>query len=489
LLSHVKESLQQDAEKIAALMPDVTVGIYSAGLGRKEAGYQVTVAGIQSAYKRAAEMGDVSIAIVDEAHLVAKTDDTMYRSFLSEMRSRNPHLKIVGMSATPYRLDSGPLTKGDNRIFTDVCYSVTIKELIDLGYLAPLTTAPTRYRVNTANVKKRGGEYVTGDLERVVNQDGITDAALMEVDELCRDRRSWLVFCVGVDHARDVAQAIRMRGHRCEIVVGDTPKKVRAERLEGFKRGEIRALASVGVITTGFDAPCADALICLRPTLSPGLFVQMVGRVSRLHPGKADGLVLDFTDNIHRHGPVDLIEVDGDGNVRTRPYRDCPKCRKKVRPGAPRCECGHSFQKECKKCRSLCDMDLKVCPDCGEFFGMDRSAAHGTTAHSGGILSDQGSVTVKPVEELDCRRHKKDGRPDSVKVTYYTDRISFEKYSEWLCFDHGGYASERARQRWGQLGGQDPAPVSVDEALERIAELRAPDCISVKRDGKYWRVL
>ncbi|MHA2248608.1 MAG: DEAD/DEAH box helicase, partial [Candidatus Hodarchaeales archaeon] len=466
LVSHVKEILQQDADKIQALMPNVTVGIYSAGLGRKETGYQVTIAGIQSVYKRAHEMGDVSIVIVDECHLVSKTKDSMYHKFLDGLQQICPNGKIIGLSATPYRLDSGPLIKGDNRIFTDICYQITIKELIEQGYLSPLVTAPTKNKANTSDVKKRGGEYITGDLERFMNTADITEAALTEVDTLCADRKSWLVFCVGVDHARDVAQALRMHGHAAEIVIGDTPKDLRAQRLADFKAGKIRALVSVGVLTTGFDAPNADALICLRPTLSPGLWVQIVGRVTRICEGKTDALILDFTSNLHIHGPVDLIDIDGDGNVKTSPFRVCPECGKLIQPRAKACECGYSFERECHKCHSLFDRALAVCPDCGAFVQQrKRKIDHETKASEKDILSGAGDLMTEDIEYISMKRHTKKGKPDSVKLSYHCTHFPYASYDEWLCFDHGGSAAQKAAMRWVRLGGSVPTPGGVDEAL------------------------
>ncbi len=491
LVSHVKEILTQDAEKISALMPEVTVGVYSAGLGKKETGYQVTIAGVQSVYKRAHEMGNISIMIVDECHLVGKTKDTMYGQFLRELRTLCPAVKLIGLSATPYRLDSGPLIKGTERVFNDIAYSISIKELIDAGYLAPLVTAATAERANCANVKKRGGEYIVGDLEKVMNTEAITGAALNEVEALCADRKSWLVFCVGVDHARDVAQAIRLRGYSAEVVVGDTPKHIRAERLEQFKIGKVRALVSVGVLTTGFDAPNADALICLRPTMSPGLYVQIIGRVSRTCPGKTDGLVLDFTENLYMHGPVDLIEVGGDGNVRTSPYRVCPECGELIEPRAKACKCGYSFERECAKCHGLFDRDLAVCPDCGAWVKKpQRRIEHETTATDDAILSGgESAVQTETVDWMTVERHTKEGRPDSVRVTYYFDEMMHRKQSEWLCFEHGGYATRKAKQRWVHLGGGVPTPATVREALERQKELQQPTEISRARDGKYWRII
>jgi DNA repair protein RadD len=488
LISHVKELLVQNAQKLESMVPGVSVGVYSAGLGRKDTGYQITVAGIQSVYKHAHKMGDISIAIVDECHLVSKSGDTMYEQFFEDLRRFCPHIRIVGMSATPYRLDSGPLILGEARIFTDIAYTISIKALIEQGYLAPLVSAATKVRADTSGVKMRGGEFIAGDLERAMNKDVITAPALDEVERLCADRKSWLVFCVGVDHAKAVAEALQKRGHACEVVVGETPKTERDRSLQQFKAGKLRALVSVGVLTTGFDAPNADALICLRPTGSPGLWVQMVGRVSRLSPGKPDGLVLDFTNNTRTHGPVDLIDVDGDGNVKTSPLVDCEGCGEEITRRATSCpKCGNVRSRPCPKCEAPVPLGTRECATCGHNWDVAaREANHATKASTAEILSGVDSTMRELVASWSFSRHTKYGKPDSMCVTYDIDKLTV--YREWVCFEHTGYASQKAAMWWVRHGGKSPGPTTTTEALGRTAELEMPAEIRVKREGNYWRV-
>jgi DNA repair protein RadD len=380
------------------------------------------------------------------------------------------------------------LIKGKQRLFTDICYNAGIKDLIDQGYLSPLVSAHTRNHANTSNVKKRGGEFVTGDLEQLMNQANITEPALDEVESLCADRKSWIVFCVGVDHARDVAQAMRMRGWSTEVVVGDTPKIDREQRLAAFKAGKVRALVSVGVLTTGFDAPNADALICLRPTKSPGLWVQMVGRIARLSTGKVNGMVVDFTNNTYEHGPIDLITCDKSGDVKTCPYHVCPMCGKLIEPKAKACACGYSFERECAKCHALFDRDLKQCPDCGHWIKqVGRKIDHNTEAADGEILSGEGDNNKFYVVDWSFTRHTKEGKPDSLKVTYWDTMM--QSRSEWVCLEHGGYAGEKASSWWWRRCGKAPTPTTVGEALGRTGELKCPTEITIKKEGKYWRVL
>lgn len=493
VLTHVRELLLQDGEKITALLPQIPVGYYSAGLNKKETGCPITIASIQSVYKKAHEMGDISLIIIDESHLVSRNSESMYRAFWTGIKKFCPKVKAIGMTATPFRLDSGSLIKGEDRLFTDICYSISIKELIKQKYLSPLVTAPTESRIDTSQVKKRGGEFISADLQKAADKKDITKAALDEVEKLCADRKSWLVFCVGIEHAHNVCDAIRARGYSAEVLTGKTPKDERAQIINDFKAGKIRALVSIMVLSVGFDAPNADALICLRPTLSPGLWVQQIGRVMRLSPGKTDGLVLDFTDNSATHGHVDLITCNKDGTIKTAPYKECPECQTKQPPGKKICiKCGYEFQKECPFCHSLCDLNAEICENCGQAFPrMERIADHNTKAFNGKLISDDNDRAPEPVkiEDWIFRKHKKKGKPDSLRVTYYTYNLLKPTYNSWICFEHGGYAAKKANRWWICHDGKSPPPGTVAEALERKDELKRPELIHVKQEGKYWKVI
>lgn len=491
IVSHVKELLVQDAAAVQRLVPRASVGIYSAGLKRRELGAQITVAGIQSVHRKAHQMGDVSMVLIDECHLCGRGGDTMYLRFLSELRQFCPHVRIVGMSATPYRLDSGSLIKGEDRIFTDIAYSISIRALIEQGYLAPLRSAPTAARLDAEGVKRRGGEYVAGDLERAVNRTDVTGPALDEVVRLCADRRSWLVFCVGVRHATDVVAALKERSVDAAAVTRETTTAERDAVIERFKRGDLRALVSVNVLSTGFDAPNVDAIVCLRPTLSPGLWVQAVGRGARLHPAKADCLVADFTDNTRRHGPIDLIEVDRDGTARTSPMVDCLQCMGDVPRRASECpHCGAPRSTPCPQCGVAMVLGEVECLECGYVkpeMGGERAPRHATQASDAPILSDGSGAMSEAVASWSMARHRgKGGKPDSMRVEYRIDQLM--TYQEWICFEHGGWAAQKAAVWWVRHGGTSPAPTAVGEALRRAGELKMPATVRVKREGKYWRV-
>ena len=360
IVTHVRELIAQNHAEMMGLWPEAPAGIYSAGLRKREIGARVLFAGIQSIHRRAYEVQQCDLVLIDEAHLIPRASDTMYRRFLDTLSRINPHLKVIGFTATPYRLDSGMLHQGDERLFTDIAYEVSIRDLIDQGYLCPLVSKATDVELDVAGVGSRGGEFIAGQLQAAVDRDPITKAAIDEVMAYGEDRRSWLVFCSGVAHATHVAEAIRERGVSCATIFGDTPAAERDRIIAAFKRGEIRALASMGVLTTGFNAPAVDLIAMLRPTKSAGLYVQMAGRGTRLAPGKDNCLVLDFAGNVARHGPVDAVT---------------PK-----RPGEAE---GAPPTKICPDCDSILAAALRQCPDCGHLFPPPEVKVAATATHAG----------------------------------------------------------------------------------------------------------
>ena len=289
MLTHVKELIAQNFQALIRMWPEAPGGIYSAGLSRRDIHAQVLFAGIQSIHKHAARVQRCDLVIIDEAHLLSRTDGSMYRAFLSELNSINAGLmKVVGFTATPYRMDTGLLHVGKDRVFTDIAYSVPILDMIAQGYLSTVIPKQTQTQLDVSSVGTRGGEFIAKDLEAAVDRDDVTRAAVAEIVQHGAERGSWLIFCSGVAHARHVRDAIREHGISAETVTGDTPPGERDSILTAYKAGKLRCVTNANVLTTGFDAPGTDLVALLRPTKSIGLYVQMVGRGTRLAPGKDD---------------------------------------------------------------------------------------------------------------------------------------------------------------------------------------------------------
>lgn len=470
LLTHVQELLQQNGAELIRSWPGACwkLGYYSAGLKSRDTDKQIIIAGIQSVFRRALEFGAIHLVIIDEAHLVPKKGEGMYRRFIDELRAVNPKLKIVGMTATPYRLDSGTLCGGEGSIFTDICYDTDLIRLIGSGYLAPLTTKLGENRTSLKGVRVRGGEYVPGDLDRVMNDPGVVGKAIKETVALCADRKKWLIFCSSVAHAERVRnELVTCYGIPTETITGDTPKAERSETIAKFKAGKLRALTNVNVLTTGFNVPDIDAMIVLRPTKSPGLHVQMMGRGMRPFPGKVDCLVLDYTNNILEHGPIDKIKVrkkeDGESVVDTEPLRECPNCA------------------------SLVPIASRQCPECDYEFERDNAPKHKEKAAIGAeVLSVPSFAGWVEVDSVSYHKHEKKGKPVSLKVEYHCGITS---YSEWVCLQHRGFPRNKAASWWRRRSTNGPVPNTVDDALDEVRGLLEPVKIMVSITGKFPQII
>ncbi len=444
ILAHVKELLEQAADKLRAIAPDVPVGLYSASLKRRDLGYAVTVAGIQSVYQRAADVGSVDLVIVDESHLIPPDGEGMYQQLLGDLRAINPLLRVVGFTATPFRLKSGAICAPEN-ILNAVCYEIGVRELIVQGYLCPLRTKTGTLKPDTDQLHTRGGEYVAGEVEQLMDGENLLLAACREIVQHTAARQSVLIFAAGIRHAQHIANVLQERhGCACGLVCGDTLPFERDETLRRFRSGDLKYLVNVNVLTTGFDAPNIDCVALLRPTLSPGLYYQMVGRGFRLHPGKTDCLVLDFGGNVLRHGPVDQLRADGHA------------------PGN-----GEAPVKECPICQELVAAGYAACPACGFVFPPPERRQHEAAATSAGILSDQVTRSEYDVADVFYAVHTKRGAPPdaprSVRVDY---QVGFQTYfSEWVCVEHTGYAREKAVRWWTQRS-HEPVPDTAEAAVE-----------------------
>ncbi|WP_375697549.1 DEAD/DEAH box helicase [Pseudophaeobacter sp. TrK17] len=460
IVTHVRELIAQNHAEMIGLWPEAPAGIYSAGLGKREAQARVLFAGIQSIHRRAHEIGHTDLVLIDEAHLIPGNSSTMYRRFLDALQAINPALKVIGLTATPFRTGSGMLHEGKDALFTDIAYEAPVRDLIDAGYLSPLVSKQPNTRLDVSKVGTRAGDFIARDLAAAVDQDATTRAAVTEIITHGKDRKSWLAFCSGVDHARHVAEEFTRQGITCRTIFGDTPKEERDAIIAAFKRGEIRALASMGVLTTGFNAPAVDLIALLRPTKSAGLYVQMVGRGTRLAPDKENCLVLDFAGNVRRHGPIDLVRPKrpGDGGGGEAPTKVCPECDSIIALSATECsDCGYVFPAR----------EVKIAP----------------TAATLPVLSPK--VEWLPVHGVSYSRHDKRGGRPSMKVTY---SCGLKSYNEWVCVEHQGYARQKALEWWRKRAPGCPMPHTVDDAIAQAGELTRPTAISVRPSGRFLEI-
>jgi DNA repair protein RadD len=444
ILAHVKELLEQTADKLRAVCPDVDFGIYSAGLKRRDTNNPIIVAGIQSVYRRACELEAFDLVMVDEAHLIPLDGDGMYRQFLADAKVVNPNLRVIGFTATPFRLKSGSICTPDG-FLNHVCYEVGVRELIRDGFLCPLVTKAGRSKADTTDLHVRGGEFVADEVESLMDQESLVQAACSEIVEYTADRKACLIFASGVQHGQHIVETLqRDHGIQCGFVTGESSTSERDETLARFKAGQLKYLCNVNVLTTGFDAPHIDCVALLRPTMSPGLYYQMVGRGFRLHPSKQNCLVLDFGGNVLRHGPVDQIKItQREGGNGQAPAKECPECQAVIAAG------------------------FASCPQCGFIFPPPERQKHDGQASEEGILSGQVTTTKYPVHEVRYGVHFKRGADEDAPRTLRVDyRVGWNEYkSEWICLEHSGYARGKA-VAWWKRRSPDPVPDSIERAVE-----------------------
>ena len=439
VLAHVKELLEQNAAEIRDLCPALDIGIYSAGLRRRDTGHNVIVAGIQSVYRKADHLGSFDLIIVDEAHLIPPDGDGMYQSFLRDAKTINPRARLVGLTATPYRLQGG-LIFGPTKLLQKIAYEYSIKQAIMDGYLCPLRSRGGRAKADMSAVAIRGGEFVEAQMQAAFDQIELVRDACREIAELTADRKSILVFCAGVEHARHVAEALReMTGQEVGEVYGETPAKERAHLIARFKgqptqsddlltqSGPLRWLVNVAVLTTGFNYPALEALAMLRATESPGLLVQIAGRLTRICPGKDHGLFLDYGGNIERHGPIDAIIVRQKGQAKGKaPARECPECA------------------------TIVAISVAVCPECGYAWPPPENGdgpRHEARASDASILSGEIRDTEIEIERVEYRVWKKKGHeagdPRTIRAEYTPPGLAAVPICEWQCPEHDGFARGR----------------------------------------------
>lgn len=470
---HVRELVRQNFEELRRLWPDAPVGIYSAGLGSRDTHHRIVFGSVQSIFRKADALSPRHLVIIDEAHLVPSAGDGMYLTLLDGLRQHYPNLKVLGLTATPYRLDSGRLDQGENRIFDRIVYSYGVGPGVEDGYLSPLTAKSGAVEIDVANVARRGGEFVPAALNAAANRSDIVARAVDDVIARGQDRRSWLLFCSGVDHAHAVCEALRERGINAACVTGDTPGDERDRIVADFKAGRIRALTNAQVLTTGFNAPAVDLIALLRPTLSTGLYVQMMGRGTRKADGKENCLVLDYAGNIRRHGPVDAIRVKGQGKAKAKAEDPAKVDVNEVRA------------KECPMCAAIVAIATRECPDCGHVFAPPK---HEDRPDDAPAMARDIRDDWAPVMHWSARRWAKRDNPDAPPTLRVSMIAGVTEVAEWIAFEHAGYARGKAEDWWRMHGGAHPCPATVDEAVLRFTELTRPAAITLRADGSFMKI-
>lgn len=493
-LAHVPGLVGQNAQELLNIWPNAPVGVNSDKLGRRDWRSQILFAGVHSIHRNVDLIGPVDLVIVDEAQMIPKKQVGMYRRVIDQLRDITHDLRLAALSATPYRMDSGRIDEGEDALFEKTVYKYGIAEGIREGYLVPLISKAMVAEIDTTGVHTLGGDFVTGELEQAAMAGNNVARAVDEMIHYGRDRRSWVAFCTGVEHSDAVAERLRQRGIKAASVTTKTKDRDRIEAEAAFRAGRLRCLVNVNIYSVGSNFPNIDMISMLRPSHSPGLVSQQLGRGTRLIDGdigklptveerlaaiaessKPDCLVLDFAGNLKRHGPIDRMTA--------------PERKKRKRTKEP------TLVRICPECNGIEPIEAKECSQCGHVWERAPRQAANHDGEADGqvvVLSDQEKPIWVKVTGWHFSIHQKAGKPPSLQVKYRWGING--TVSEWWCFEHGDKATAKAKRRWSELRPYDFeqifVPQTTQEAFENAVRcLACPAEMMIRRTGKYFEVV
>lgn len=323
ILQPSKEILEQNYAKLLSYDPDIDAGIYSASKGRKEIA-KFTFATIGSIRTKPEEFKHFKYVILDECHgLDPKNVKGMLTSFLKAINCQN----VCGLTATPYRIVQKYFTDeyGDmyytaklsmvNRIapffFKKIVYKIETQDLIDAGFLSPITYYKENVDISALEVNSTGRDFTEESMERFSKTTNREQRIIDAMQYAHQNHKRTLVFCSSIRQAEKVNELAHLNGMYAPVVTGKTPMKERERIIEEFRSGEAKHLLNVGVFTTGFDVPALDCIIMARTTMSLALYYQMIGRGVRIDPETPDKMlhVYDLSGVVERLGRVETIRV------------------------------------------------------------------------------------------------------------------------------------------------------------------------------------
>lgn len=485
VLAPSKELVEQNIAKMREVVPWMASGIHCAGLGRKDVMQQIIFGTPGSVIRNINKFGYFDFLFIDEAHLVSADDEARFSQIIAGLQLSNPFLYVIGLSATPFRPKMGRLIYGP--IFTDVVHDLTsleqFNQLVREGYLARLVPRPTNVRLDTSTVGTTAGEFNQGQLQNAVDKEEITQAALEEAVQYGEHCRSWVVFASGNEHAEHVTAALNKLGIAATFVHSGVPAKDRATRLRMFKTGKYQAIVNNNILTTGFDHAAIDLIIMLRPTKSVSLWVQMLGRGTRPvyaagYPvgtseqrltaiaagSKPNGcLVLDYAGNTERLGPINdpnIPEPNRGIKKGQLPVKICVKNR-----WGDGCGCyNHPRVTYCEICAQPFEFEVKI-----EAEASDQE-----------LIKETANKVIEEfyVKKIFYLPHMKLGGEPTLKVEYYCGKG--KTFREWLPIGKTGQPGRWAADWWRKRAGAEKSvPASVQEAIQRSAELKQPTAIKV----------
>jgi DNA repair protein RadD len=478
VLTHSRELIRQLDRTLCRFLDPSKVGVIAAGLGRKDEPRQVQICQIQSVGRNPDRIGPRRIVIVDELQSV-NHEQGQYLTTIEHLRVKTPDLRLIGLSATPFRTTTG-LCYGKGRMFDECVHRVGMRELIDAEWLTPIIGKTGDKDFKVEGVAMRGGDFKPDELEKFMADQSKVDRAVADMMPRMEGRRQVLVFTTGLKHNAMIVDAIKKYDSRVESIDGTMENNQRDSILNRFANGTTRFVPNCAILTTGYDDSGIDGIVMLRPTRSPGLLIQCAGRGLRKRDGKPNCLFLDYGGSLSHFGPLDQIEE----NITLKKRGPPGKAPTKV------CDCG-----------TVLHLSAIKCPDCGKEF--PRQLNHAEQAADEPVLSDEPKWVE--VKGLQARRHQKQGSPPCLRIDYL-DGLGLPVANEWLSVhpEANLYAYQKsinALTGWpngcfkklGDTLYYQPATggltkLDFDGIVAHAAWLPPPSRVRLLKEGKYWRV-
>ncbi|MFH4829905.1 DEAD/DEAH box helicase family protein [Vibrio diabolicus] len=521
VLAHVKELVEQNHAKYEGY--GLKGSIFSAGLGRKETDQQVVFASVQSVVRNLDSFkNQFSLLVIDECHRVPDDKNSSYQKVITHLRELNPGIKVLGLTATPYRLGMGWIyqyhTRGqvrteEPRFFRDCIFELPIRYLLDENFLTParMMDAPVLSYDFSQLKPANTGRYKEAEMDMVIDKaKRATPQIVEQIMQYARERQGVMIFAATVRHAQEI-HSLLPEGET-EIVIGDTPTPERDAIIQAFKNRQIKYLVNVSVLTTGFDAPHVDLIAILRPTESVSLYQQIVGRGLRLSDGKSECLVLDYAGNSYDlyQPEVGDPKPDSDSEIITIP---CPACGFNnnfwgkldsngflVEHFGRRCQgyfededtgerehCGYRFRaKYCGECGADNDIAARICHECdATLVDPDKKLKEALN------LKD---ALIFECTEMDLSVFKSSDGKSQLKVTYSGEPYQGEGSA--LVHEFWSLSTKKQKQTFKDQfvrphladkhrPFEEASPTRVVANQHRF---RLPQFVIARKSGRFWKL-
>lgn len=471
VVAHRQELVTQARDKLLKVWPAGgagQIGLACAAVGEVDTGRPVLIGSVQTLARRALAK-PVHLLIVDECHRIpARETGGQYHGLIDRLTEQNPQLRVLGVTASPYRLGHGfiygPDCKpGRTNLFPRLNHQITMAELTTAGYLAPVRAKEgAGVAADLAKIKTTGGDYDATELNNLYLRGVHIQSAVDAYEKYGENRDKVLIFAVSIEHAEKLAGAFQSAGHQAASVHSKMPDQLRRSVLNRFDNGDLKILINVGILTEGWDSPKVSLIMMCRPTKAPALFVQMIGRGTRIHPGKNDLLVLDLAENFKTHGdpgsPVVRTPSAGQGEA---PYKVCPDCAALLPTSTLTCrDCGHRWEvRLVDEVAAPAMREVRMPPQ-------GKSRLMGWKAF--GHISFKGNYML--LMEMKC--------------------VPGGLIRHWLDIEGAasGYGKKKAHLLWWQLSGTPVPPQTVREAESRLDELKLPEFVTIVTEKGYRKI-